>query len=320
MTDLIHGLARQVEAPVELEDPSGDVYYTVRQEPDSEVTTVHLLNTDWTEARSRRGCRLRLGGEWLPLTVEEGRLSTVLSTPGLTVLVADPRLHVEPSRGGGGLEPGPARVRPGGDPSPPRRRPGDCPRRVPRRAARPGGGRAVVGGTAGVRPVERGAAHGLRGVTMEEGSAPDRRDEPAAGARAGADARPLPGTAPLTLQGDLAAQMVAGIDRFLARQLQAVVDRRPGSVEPRRGERRGLRNLGRGQAEAPAQDHRARGRARRGRDAACGNPPATGPGRGRRGVPGRASTLERVPGDRGRRSPAGAVGAGRGQRRGAAGL
>ena len=39
MTDLIHGLAGQVEARVELEDPSGDVYYTVRQEPDSEVTT-----------------------------------------------------------------------------------------------------------------------------------------------------------------------------------------------------------------------------------------------------------------------------------------
>ena len=82
---------------MELEDASGDVYYTVHQEPDSEVTTVHLLNTDWTEARSRRVCRLRLGGEWLPLTVEEGRLSTVLSTPGLTVLVADPRVHVEAS-------------------------------------------------------------------------------------------------------------------------------------------------------------------------------------------------------------------------------
>jgi hypothetical protein len=97
MTDLTHGLAGQVEAPVELEDPSGDVYYTVRQEPDSEVTTVHLLNTDWTEARSRRRCRLNLGGERLPLTVEEGRLSTVLATPALTVLVEDPRLHVEPS-------------------------------------------------------------------------------------------------------------------------------------------------------------------------------------------------------------------------------
>ena len=65
-------------------------------------------------------------------------------------------------------------------------------------------------------------------VTVDEGSAPDRVDGPAAGARAGANGPPLPGTAPLTLQGDLAAQMVAGIDRFLARQLQAVVGRRRG--------------------------------------------------------------------------------------------
>ena len=56
--------------------------------------------------------------------------------------------------------------------------------------------------------------------TASTGQPPERR--------AGADALPLPGTAALTLQGDLAAQMVAGIDRFLARQLQAVVDRRPG--------------------------------------------------------------------------------------------
>ena len=63
---------------------------------------------------------------------------------------------------------------------------------------------------------------------MEQGNAPDRRDGSATETRAGTDARPLPGTAPLTLQGDLAAQMVAGIDRFFARQLQAVVDGRPG--------------------------------------------------------------------------------------------
>ena len=42
------------------------------------------------------------------------------------------------------------------------------------------------------------------------------------------EVRCLPGTAPLTLQGDPAAQMVAGIDRFLARQLEEVVSRRPG--------------------------------------------------------------------------------------------
>ena len=64
--------------------------------------------------------------------------------------------------------------------------------------------------------------------SVGKGKAPSRLDGPAARARAGADTRRLPGTAPLTLQGDLAAQMVAGIDRFLARQLKAVVGRRPG--------------------------------------------------------------------------------------------
>ena len=74
---------------------------------------------------------------------------------------------------------------------------------------------------------------------MAKGKAPSRFDRPAArvgvahrpaavGASAGGGAERLPGTAPLTLQGDLAAQMVAGIDRFLARQLEAVVARRPG--------------------------------------------------------------------------------------------
>jgi dienelactone hydrolase len=38
---------------------------------------------------------------------------------------------------------------------------------------------------------------------------------------------PLPGTRPLTLAGDLSAQMVEGIDRFLMRQLEESVARRP---------------------------------------------------------------------------------------------
>jgi hypothetical protein len=37
---------------------------------------------------------------------------------------------------------------------------------------------------------------------------------------------PLPGTAPLETQGDLAEQMVAGIDRFLLREIDASVDKR----------------------------------------------------------------------------------------------
>src|SRR4051794_16928266 len=38
---------------------------------------------------------------------------------------------------------------------------------------------------------------------------------------------PLPGTAPLTMTGDLASQMVDGIDRFLDRQTELSLTRRP---------------------------------------------------------------------------------------------
>src|SRR5215510_5604424 len=39
-------------------------------------------------------------------------------------------------------------------------------------------------------------------------------------------ADPLPQTAPLEMQGDLAEQMVAGIDRFLLREIDASVGKR----------------------------------------------------------------------------------------------
>src|SRR4051812_26589452 len=42
----------------------------------------------------------------------------------------------------------------------------------------------------------------------------------------GALADPFPGTAPLTMEGDLADQMVAGIDRFLLRQIENSVAKR----------------------------------------------------------------------------------------------
>jgi hypothetical protein len=41
-----------------------------------------------------------------------------------------------------------------------------------------------------------------------------------------ARAEPLPDTKPLTRSGDLAAQMVAGMDRYLMRELEASVARR----------------------------------------------------------------------------------------------
>jgi len=40
------------------------------------------------------------------------------------------------------------------------------------------------------------------------------------------DAAPLTGSKPLTLQGDLSAQMVAGISRFLDREIERSVTER----------------------------------------------------------------------------------------------
>ena len=37
---------------------------------------------------------------------------------------------------------------------------------------------------------------------------------------------PLPGTKPLDMQGDLASQMVTGIDKFLLREIEKSVERR----------------------------------------------------------------------------------------------
>src|SRR6476620_205444 len=42
----------------------------------------------------------------------------------------------------------------------------------------------------------------------------------------------LPGTDPLTMEGDLAANMVMGIDSFVTRQLQASVDQRASRWKP----------------------------------------------------------------------------------------
>jgi dienelactone hydrolase len=41
-----------------------------------------------------------------------------------------------------------------------------------------------------------------------------------------ADSKPLPGTRPLTLQGDIAAQLVAGVDKFLLAEIDKSVERR----------------------------------------------------------------------------------------------
>lgn len=94
MTEVVHALARDVESSVRLEDSSGDVYYTIREE-EGGLTRVHLLNTDWTEAANERKCALRLNAAEVPLVVREGRLSEVVRLGDLAVLVEDGRTHVE---------------------------------------------------------------------------------------------------------------------------------------------------------------------------------------------------------------------------------
>ena len=46
MTELVRGLAENVECDVNLDDPTGDIYYTVRRENGGELVRVHLLNTE----------------------------------------------------------------------------------------------------------------------------------------------------------------------------------------------------------------------------------------------------------------------------------
>ena len=77
MTPLIRNLSSSLDWPVELDDPSGDVYYTVRDQGDG-VMHVHLLNTDWSAAGNVKRCRLRLGNDWIEAEVAEGRLSEIV--------------------------------------------------------------------------------------------------------------------------------------------------------------------------------------------------------------------------------------------------
>ena len=55
MKPLVRALSRSVATAVELEDPSGDIYFTVRHDERSGISRVHLLNTDWTEAGNEQG-------------------------------------------------------------------------------------------------------------------------------------------------------------------------------------------------------------------------------------------------------------------------
>ena len=93
---LVRALAQTTPWPVELEDVSGDVYYTVRDDGEAAgVQTVHLLNTDWTAADNEKACRLRLGEARVDLVVREGRISAVTRCGGLALLVEDHNLHLD---------------------------------------------------------------------------------------------------------------------------------------------------------------------------------------------------------------------------------
>ena len=94
LTPFIRRLANEVPSRVRLEDPSGDVYYTHREE-ETRVTRIHLLNTDWTEAGNWRLCSLWLDGVEVPLIIREGRLSEVIWFDSLAILVQDEGIYVE---------------------------------------------------------------------------------------------------------------------------------------------------------------------------------------------------------------------------------
>ena len=99
---LVRELASSTPWPVELDDVTGDVYYTVREEEKTGITTVHLLNTDWTEEGNEKLCRLRLGDSWLDVKVKEGRISIVRWLGRLALLNECENLHVEGIRSEGG--------------------------------------------------------------------------------------------------------------------------------------------------------------------------------------------------------------------------
>ncbi len=95
MTDLIHGLAGSFASPIGLEDLSGEVYYTVREEPTTGLYRIHLLNTDWTEPGNEKRCVIRLGNHEIPIRVREGRMSEVLWVGNLALLLEGDELYVE---------------------------------------------------------------------------------------------------------------------------------------------------------------------------------------------------------------------------------
>ena len=95
MKPLVRALSRSVTSSVELEDPSGDIYFTERHDKKCGISRLHLLNTDWTEAGNEKECRIRLGDSWIRLAVREGCISEVVWFENLVTLVEGPDVYIE---------------------------------------------------------------------------------------------------------------------------------------------------------------------------------------------------------------------------------
>ena len=95
MKPLVRGLSRSVASTTEMEDLSGDIYCTVRNDEETGISRLHLLNTDWTEAGNEKQCRIRLGDSWIRLAVREGRMTELVWFENLVILIEGPEVYVE---------------------------------------------------------------------------------------------------------------------------------------------------------------------------------------------------------------------------------
>ena len=95
MWDFIESLARTNSGLVSIEDPSGDIYFTMRDEGEGGANRIHLLNTDWTRAGNAIPCILHYGVDSLQLTIREGVCTQVTIFRQLAVLIDDEITHLE---------------------------------------------------------------------------------------------------------------------------------------------------------------------------------------------------------------------------------
>ena len=93
VSQVVRSLAESTPSLIELSDGSGDVYFTIRRE--EALCRIHLLNTDWTCAANEKQCEMRLGNEWIDISVREGRLSEVVWSDSIVFLIENAAIYVE---------------------------------------------------------------------------------------------------------------------------------------------------------------------------------------------------------------------------------